>query len=101
LNLTLYTPAELVRSVGKRAAALRLAGGRRQVDLAAAAGISPSTLKRFEAGETVAFEVVVRVALALGDESGIAALFSEPDRRSFEDILRSQDAPRRRARRRA
>jgi transcriptional regulator with XRE-family HTH domain len=96
---SLYTPAELTAQVGGRARALRLARGLRQADLAAEAGISLATLKRFEATGQAAFESVVRIAVALRAEADIAALFPPPVQRSLDDVI-GQAKPRVRAQRR-
>ncbi len=59
----------------------------RQVDLAEAAGVTLSTLKRFERSGEVGFETIVRIALALGAEREFAALFPPPEARSLDQIL--------------
>lgn len=92
-----YSPGELLQIVGQRAKGRRLALGRLQGEVAEAAGISIATLRRFEAGADVGVEAVVRVALALGVEDEIAALFSPPERRTLDEIA-AQNRPRQRAR---
>ncbi len=87
MSLSPYVPPELCKLVGERARQLRLADGQRQADLAAAAGVTLSTLKRFEGSGQVGFETVVRIALALGAGRGFADLFPPPDPRSLDDIL--------------
>jgi len=94
----LYSPQEIRARIGRRAAELRLARCRTQADVAAAAGLSPVTLARFEAGRDVAFGVVVRVAVALGVENEFFSLFPQPPRTTIDDLMRPQ--PRRRARKR-
>lgn len=89
MNLTMYSPVELAATVGRRARELRLAKGLRQTDLAAAAGVPVSTLKRFESTGDAGFAAVVRIALALGAEGAFAELFGAPDMRSLDDILRA------------
>jgi transcriptional regulator with XRE-family HTH domain len=92
---TLYSPNEILTSVGQRARALRVNRRKRQSDLAASAGIALTTLKRFERGDRVGFDVVARVALALGCDQGLVDLFPVPDPRSIDDILRAQRKPQR------
>lgn len=92
----LYSPQEIRARVGRRAAELRLARCRTQADVAAAAGLSPVTLARFEAGRDVAFSVVVRVAVALGAEQELFALFPRPSLTTIDELVRPR--PRRRAR---
>jgi transcriptional regulator with XRE-family HTH domain len=87
VNLSLYSAAELASLVGERAKERRLAGGMRQADLAEAAGVTLSTLKRFERSGAVGFEVVTRIALALGAEREFAALFPPAEARSLDEIL--------------
>jgi transcriptional regulator with XRE-family HTH domain len=88
MSFSLFSPKELAGLVGQRAAKVRLALGRRQADVAKSAGISLATLRRFEAGENVGFDVVVRIALTLGSERELSAIFPVRDERSFEQIVR-------------
>lgn len=88
MNITLYSPAELTALVGGRARELRLAKGLRQTDVAEAAGVPVSTLKRFESRGDAGFSAVVRIAIALGAERQFAELFAAPDTRTLDDILR-------------
>ncbi|HEY0383084.1 MAG TPA: helix-turn-helix transcriptional regulator [Candidatus Elarobacter sp.] len=88
MNFTMYSPGELAVTVGSRARELRLAKGLRQTDVAAAAGVPVSTLKRFESRGDARFGAVVRIALALGAERAFAELFPALDTRSLDDILR-------------
>ena len=76
--------------VGARAKALRLAKGLRQTDLAAAAGVPLSTLKRFESRGEAGLGAVVRIAVALGADRAFAELFALPDTRTLDDILRAE-----------
>lgn len=89
MNPYSLSPIELCRSVGNRARELRLAHGLRQADLAEAAGVALSTLKRFEQSGEAGFETVTRIAFALGAEQGVAQLFPPRDARSLDDILSS------------
>ena len=89
----LGSPASICEHVGAQARALRLAKGIPQADLAAAAGVAHSTLKRFEAGRDVRFEVVVRIMLALRRERVLADAFAPDEERSMDEILRAQRRP--------
>ncbi len=97
-DVSFYAPKEAAAHVGARARALRLSQNRRQADLADAAGVTLSTLRRFESTGRVGFEAVLRIALALGAEREFASLFPAVDARSLDDILRAQQS-RSRARR--
>lgn len=90
MKVTLYSPRDLMARIGKRARARRLALGLRQADVARAAGVAMPTLHRFEAGDNTSIDVVVRVALALRAEDGLAEIFPEPEARSLDDILVAQ-----------
>ena len=96
MDYDLASPRELAERVAKRAHERRLRLGRTQADVASAAGVSLATLKRFEHGEDVGFDVVIKVALAMGAEDQIAALFAAPPaRRSIDAILEAQRLPKR------
>jgi transcriptional regulator with XRE-family HTH domain len=94
----LYTPAELTREVGERAKALRLSLDLRQEDLARMAGVSVTTVKRFEATGQATFELVVRLLVALRAENAIGELFA-PRRthRSLDEVIISGTTHRRRS----
>jgi transcriptional regulator with XRE-family HTH domain len=87
-NMMLYSPTEIVRSLGAQAKARRLALGMRQADLAAAAGVPLTTVRRFEAGHNVGLNVVANVALALRAERELLGVFTVPRAGSIDDVLR-------------
>jgi transcriptional regulator with XRE-family HTH domain len=96
MNYRLASPRDLARLVAQRARERRLRLHRRQADIASAAGVSLPTLKRFEHGQDVGFDVVIKVALALGCEDHVAALFQPPAaRRSIDQLLEEQRLPQR------
>lgn len=90
MSVILFSPREISVRVGNRARERRLASGLRQADVAVRAGVTLSTLRRFEAGGNVGFDAVVRIALALGSEQEVADLFSPIETRSLDQILESQ-----------
>ncbi len=81
------SPESIRRHLGDRIARLRLTATRTQADVAKAAGISVPTLHRLENGGNATLDVLVRVAVALGAESGLAALFPLPDARTIDEIV--------------
>lgn len=96
MNYRLASPRDLAVIVARQARERRLRAHRSQADVASAAGVSLPTYKRFEHGDDVGFDVIVKVALALGAEAQIAALFEpQPSRRSIDEILDEQRLPRR------
>lgn len=88
IGVNFLEPVELVAAVGRRAKELRLSLGRRQADVAAAAGVPLSTLRRFEASGQTGFEVVARIAVALQAERQFGELFPPRDLRSLDEVLR-------------
>ncbi len=87
LSATLYSPTELLGLVGARARDRRLASHLRQADVAAAAGVTLSTLRRFESGVSVRFDAIVRIALALRAENELSHLFQPPQTHSLDQVL--------------
>jgi transcriptional regulator with XRE-family HTH domain len=69
-----------------------------QAGLAAKAGVSVATLKRFEAGGNVSVDVLIRVAQALDAASPLGALFPQLEARSVRDLV-DEKIRRRRGRR--
>lgn len=66
LFAVLKTPVELLRELGQRARTLRLAQNLTQSGVAARAGISLGTLKRFERTGEIQLNYLLRIALVLG-----------------------------------
>jgi transcriptional regulator with XRE-family HTH domain len=85
--------------VGARARELRIARSLRQIDLAKVAGVTLATISRLEHTGKVGFDVVVRVAIALGAEGEMANLFTQTQARSIDEIIATK-RPRIRVRRR-
>ena len=98
LPLTLWSPPEFTRAVAARARALRLASDLSQAGLAARAGISLASLKRFEHTGAISFASLVRVAIALGATGELETWFRMPAVASIDEALKRAE-PRRRGRR--
>lgn len=86
----LYSARDICRMVGLRARALRQARSLRQADLAKAVGVTLPTISRLERTGKVGFDVVVRVAIALGAEAELAHLFAQTPTRSIDEIIAAQ-----------
>jgi hypothetical protein len=83
-------PSRLAELAGGRALALRLSLNRSRGSVAAAAGVGLATLRRFELTGHATFEAVVRIAIALGDDRAIDALFSARDFRTLDAVISAQ-----------
>ena len=98
-DLAMRNPARLCRDLGGRLRAWRLQRGWTQEEMAQRAGVGLSTVKAIESRGRASFGRVVQVAVALGLDGEIRALFGPPERaESFEEIRRRerQRAPRKR-----
>lgn len=91
LSLKLSTPTELAQAIAERARAKRLRMNLSQAGLAARAGVSLGSLKRFERTGEIAFVSLLRLAYALDSVSELDRLFPEVDAEpsSIEAIIRS------------
>jgi transcriptional regulator with XRE-family HTH domain len=75
---------------GARVRQLRIARSLRQIDLAKAAGVTLATISRLEHTGKVGFDVIVRVAIALGAEAEVANLFAQTQARPIEEIIATE-----------
>lgn len=98
MSFHLTSPTELLWDVASRARYRRLEANLTQGGLAARAGISLGTLKRFERTGKASFETVVRIAFVLEAEGEFEGLFPQIAPRTIDDILSKTE--RRRGRRR-
>jgi transcriptional regulator with XRE-family HTH domain len=98
LPLEMLGPDEIAQAVAGRARALRLARNLSQAGLAAAAGVTTASLKRFERTGQIAFVSLVRLAIALEATAELESWFSAPPVRSIDEALARQ-RPRQRGRR--
>ena len=71
----LYSPAEIVRDIGKNAQALRLSKNLSRKTLAQLSGVSESSIKRFELTGSITLESVILLATALDDLTPVSNLF--------------------------
>ena len=94
----LMTVPEQLSDLAARLRVLRLAADLTQAGLAARAGVSRASLRRFEATGQIALESLVRLALALGRERDLDALLAPPPLASLDEIIDARP-PRRRGRR--
>lgn len=83
------TPKALVQRTGERAKARRLALGLTREVLAERAGVSVDTLRRFETTGQIAFERLVRIAVALNVSPNLDDLFPAVTVERLEDLERA------------
>ena len=94
MDLSLTKPSEIINRLCARLRTERLAQQMTQAEVAGRAGIGVNTLSNLEAGRSVAFDSVVRVAMVLGRADELDALF-KPKLNSLDDILRYENSARR------
>ena len=87
LPLSLLSAEEIALAVAGRARALRLARNLSQAGLAAAAGVSEGSLKRFEHTGQIAFVSLVRLAVALDATDLLETWFQPPPPRTIDQAL--------------
>ena len=91
--LTLLGQGEVGKLLADRAKALRLGKGWTCATLASRAGVSVSSLKRFETTGKASLELVLKVAAALSRLDEFGKLLSPPPARSIEELERRAAAP--------
>lgn len=99
-SLILATADEVAYALAARIRALRLQRGWTQVELAARAGMSVASYKRFEQTGAIAFESLLRAALALDRIGDFDAVFQPPPFRTLDEAV-AKPPERKRAPRRA
>jgi transcriptional regulator with XRE-family HTH domain len=86
----LKTAVELQTDLGDRVKIRRIALGFSQKDAATRAGVAYRTWRRMEAEGKASIEDLVKAALALRCEEGVAGLFPGPEATSMDELLRQQ-----------
>ena len=80
-------PGEAMVQVAEREKAMRKAKRLTQVQLAAKAGMSLGSLRRFEQTGRISFESLVALSFALGCDSELDGLFAKPAYSSIEEVI--------------
>jgi transcriptional regulator with XRE-family HTH domain len=94
LDLSFSNPGEIVKRLCERLRTERLALKMTQADVAGRAGIGANTVSNLEAGRSVGFENLVRVAMVLGRTTELDERFL-PKLDSLEDIRRYEESAKR------
>ncbi len=84
------TIIEQLASLGQQVRKRRLAIGLTQQAAAAKAGVAYRTWRRMEGEGNASIEDIVRAAVALRCEQGVAALFPEPAASTMDELLMRQ-----------
>ena len=100
LSMELYSPEEVAERLAGRVMQLRLALDWKRETLAERAGLSASTVKRFESTGQIRLDNLLRLAVALGCLEQFEALFAVAPVRSLAELeQRVETRERRRGRR--
>ena len=100
LALIEKSPDAIVEGIAQRVKLRRLEMNLTQKTLAARAGISYSTYRRFEAGGDISLKNLVMIALVLDARGEFKQLFSQRRYESFDDALQKKASPARKRGRR-
>ncbi len=92
--VSLQSPAEVAADLAERARALRLTRNWTRQTLAARAGVTLASLRRFETSGKASLELVLKVAYALDRLGEVDALLRPPRARSIDELeaLEAQSA---------
>jgi transcriptional regulator with XRE-family HTH domain len=86
-------PEVMAVALGAKVKALRLLAGWKRMTLAERAGVTASSLKRFEQTGQASLELVLRVALSLGRLAEFEKLLEPPPARSIDELERRLRQP--------
>jgi HTH-type transcriptional regulator/antitoxin HipB len=84
--VSVMMPEEMSAQLGTRAKNLRLLAGWKRTTLAARAGVTVASLKRFECTGKASLALVLRVALSLGRLEEFAGLLKSPRARNIDEL---------------
>ncbi len=85
-KLTLTGPVEMGKVLAERAKTLRLFKGWTRETLAKRAGVTASSLKRFETTGKASLELVLKIAHAMSRLEDFGKQFQSPPVRSIEEL---------------
>ncbi|MBQ9539137.1 MAG: helix-turn-helix transcriptional regulator [Treponema sp.] len=90
IQLEQKTAPQIAEAVSARVRKRRKEHQFTQEELAERAGMSFASYKRFEQKHEIAFDSLVKVAIALGCEKDFDALFASPFFSSIEELIQSE-----------
>lgn len=88
----LKTPGEVAREIGAREKARRKQKKLTQAELSAKAGVSLSSLKRFEQSGEISFVSLLKIAAVLGETEAFDSLFERRGYSSIQEVIDEWDA---------
>jgi transcriptional regulator with XRE-family HTH domain len=94
-QLFLHTPQEIADLLAQRARQLRLARSWSRDTLSSRAGVTSSSLKRFENTGLASLDLVLKVAQALGRLDDFADILKPPPASTMAELERRTGSPRR------
>lgn len=86
--LDAFNPAALAKGIAVRMRARRLELNLTQIGLAAKAGVSLGTLKRFENSNEISLKHLLMIAVVLDATEEFALLFSKRQYQSIQEVLK-------------
>jgi len=91
LSVHLESPREVARMLAGRVKTLRLDREWTQEELAARAGVTLSTYKRFERTGRISLDRLLKLAVVLDARGGFEQLFVRPQARSLAELERIKE----------
>ncbi|MCR4790498.1 MAG: helix-turn-helix domain-containing protein [Treponemataceae bacterium] len=90
IHLEQKTAPQIAEAVAKQVVKRRKEHGFTQAQLAQRAGVTFASYKRFEQKHEIAFESLIKIAIALGCEKDFDSLFATPHFSSIEELIASE-----------
>ena len=90
VHLEQKTAPQIAEAVAKRIQKRRKERHFSQSELAERAGVSFASYKRFEQKHEIAFDSLIKIAIALGLENDFDKLFATPQFSSIEELIASE-----------
>ena len=90
IQLEQKTVPQIAESLAKRVQKRRKERHFTQAELAMRAGVSFASYKRFEQKHEIAFDSLIKIAIALGMEKDFDELFATPYFSSIEELIESE-----------
>jgi len=92
----LNTPKEDREKIGKKFKEIRLAQNLKRETVALRAGVSESSLKRFELSGEISLESLIKISNVLNMRNWIQSIFEEEHFASLDEIMNAKKKPKKR-----